>query len=268
MLKNYLKIALRNLIKRRVYSLINILGLSIGLTVVLLIALTIKFEHSFNSFNKKENRIYRVGLKLKAHGKIMEDSPVFVAALGPAMLKDLPEVENYVRIATPRTLYFTYGEHSFKVENATYADSSLFNIFSFKLIAGDKNSALTDPYSLVLTQATASRIFGNNDPVGKVVSVGNLPYKVTAVMKGPPSNSDICFDAVISFSTLYNRPDVFLGWNGGEQYVTHVLLNKNASMKTVNEKFPSFLWPHINKAYSVEGWKEEAQLELSCPEIG
>ena len=261
MLRNYLKIALRNLAKRRVYSLINIVGLSIGLTVVLLIALTIKFEHSFNSFNKKENRIYRVGLKLKAHGKIMEDSPVFVAALGPAMLKDMPEVENYVRIATPRTLYFTYGEHSFKVENATYAGSSLFSIFSFKLIAGDKNSALTDPYSLVLTQATASRIFGNNDPVGKVVSVGNLPYKVTGIVKDPPSNSDIRFDAVISFSTLHNRPNVFLGWDGGEQYVTYVLLNKNASMETVNEKFPSFLWSYINKAYSVAGWKEEAQLE-------
>ncbi len=261
MLRNYLKVALRNLTKRRVYSLINIVGLSIGLTVVLLIALTIKFEHSFNSFNKKENRIYRVGLKLKAHGKIMEDSPLFVAALGPAMLKDMPEVENYVRIATPRTLYFTYGEHSFKVENATYADSSLFNIFSFKLIAGDKNSALTDPYSLVLTQATASRIFGNNDPVGKVVSVGNLPYKVTGVVKDPPANSDIRFDAVISFSTLYNRRDVFLGWDGGEQYVTYVLLNKNASMETVNEKFPSFLWSYINKAYSVAGWKEEAELE-------
>ncbi len=261
MLKNYLKIALRSFTKHRIYSLINILGLSIGLTVVLLIALTIKYEHSSNSFNKNENRIYRVGLTLKIHGKVMQKSPDFVAALGPAMLKDMPEVENYVRISTPRTMYFIYGGHSFKTEDVAYADSSVFNIFSFNLVSGNRNKCLTGPYSVVLTQTTALRIFGSNDPVGEIVTIGNSPYKVTGVAEDPPSNSDVRFDAVISFSTLYNKPGVFLGWNGGNQYITYVLLRKNASMETVNRRFPSFLWPYINKLYSTGGWKEEAHLE-------
>jgi len=136
-------------------------------------ALAIRYERSFDSFNRNENRIYRVGLALRAQGKVLGSSPEFVAALGPAMLKDMPEVENYVRIATPRTLYFTYGDHSFKVRDATYADSSLFDIFSFKLIAGVRNRALTDPYSVVLTRTTASRIFGNQDPVGKTLIIGD-----------------------------------------------------------------------------------------------
>ncbi len=261
MLKNYLKVAVRNLTKRRIYALINILGLSIGLTAVLLIALNIKFERSFNSFNKNEERIYRVGLTLKAQGKVMEDSPVYVAALGPAMSNDMPEVENYVRSSTPRTMYITYGDHSFKIEDVVYADSSLFNVFSFKLGSGSRSRALTDPNSIVLTQSTASRIFGHDDPVGRLVTIGDASYMVTGVAEDPPSNSDIRFNSIISFSTLYHRSGVFLGWDGGEQYVTYALLKKNASMEAVNERFPSFLWPYINKGYSTSGWKEEARLE-------
>lgn len=261
MLKNYLKVAARNLTKHRVHSIINVLGLSIGLTAILLIALTIKYEHSFNSFNKNEDRIYRVGLTLTAKGKVLGNSPAFVAALGPAMQKEMPEVENYVRIATPRTLYFTRGDRSFKIESATYADSSLFNVFSFKLIEGDRSKCLTDPYSVVLAKTVASKIFGNEDPIGKTISIGSSSYSVTGIMDGPPSNSDIRFDAVISFSTLQNKPGVFLGWDGGNQYVTYVLLKKNTSSETVDRKFPAFLWPHINEAYSADGWKEEARLQ-------
>jgi putative ABC transport system permease protein len=261
MLKNYLIIAIRNFRKQKVLSLINIVGLSIGLTAVLLIALNIKFEHSFNSFNENESRIFRVGLTLKAEGKVLGNSPEFVDALGPAMLKDMPEVENYVRIATLRTMYFTYGNKSFKIENVTYADSSLFNIFSFNLITGSKSKALIDPYSIVLTHNTATKIFGKENPVGKAVLIGNVSYLISGVVDDPPSNSDIKFNSLISFSTLYNRPDVFLGWNGGNQYITYVLLKKNVSEQQVNRKFPDFLWSYMNKELSVSGWKLEAGLQ-------
>jgi putative ABC transport system permease protein len=261
MLKSYLKTALRNLLRSKTFSAINILGLCIGLTAVLLIALNIKFEHSFNSFNENESRIFRVGLTLKAEGKVLGNSSEFVDALGPAMLKDVPEVENYVRIATLRTMYFTYGNKSFKIENVTYADSSLFSIFSFHLITGNKSKALVDPYSIMLARNTASKIFGEEDPIGKIVSIGNASYLITGVVEDPPSNSDIQFNSLISFSTLYNRPDVFLGWNGGNQYITYVLLKKNASEEQVNRRFPSFLWPYINRDYSATGWKVEARLQ-------
>lgn len=261
MLKHYLRVSIRILTKHRIFSLINILGLSIGLTAVLLIALNIKFEHSFNSFNENESRIFRVGPTLKAEGKVVGSSPEFVAALGPAMLKDMVEVENYVRIAALRTKYFTYGSKSFKIEYVTYADSSLFSIFSFHLLAGNKSKALVDPYSVVLTRSTSLKIFGRDDPIGKVVSVGNVPHMVTGVVEDPPSNSDVQFSSIISFSTLYNRPDVFLGWDGGNQYITYVLLKKNTFEENVNIKFPAFLWPYINKKYSEGGWKVEARLE-------
>lgn len=261
MLKNYLKIALRTLRNQKIFSTINIFGLTIGLTAVLLIALNIKFEYSFNSFNENENRIFRIGMTVNREGKVIGSSPEFVAALGPAMMKDMPEVENFVRVATLRTMYLRYGDRSFKITDATYADSSLFNIFSFPLLAGNKDNALVDPYSLVLTQSTASKIFGKGNPMGKALSIGNVPYLVTGIVEDPPANSDVQLGSVISFSTLYNRPDVFLGWNGGNQYITYVKLRKNASAEQVDEKFPSFLWPYINKEYSAGGWKVEARLE-------
>lgn len=261
MLRNYLKVAIRNLKRNKVFSLINIIGLSIGLTAVLLISLNIRYEHSFNSFNKNEDRIYRVDLTLKVKGKALMSSPEFVAALGPSMLKDMPEVENYVRIATPRTKYFTYGNKSIKIEDVTYADSSLFNIFSFTLVTGNKRTALTQPNSIVLTQSTATKIFGREDPVGKMITIQGASYMVTGVTEDPPSNSDVRFSSVISFSSLYNKPNIYLGWDGGNQYITYVLLNKNSSMEQVNKKFPDFLWSYINKRYSTGGWKEEARLE-------
>jgi putative ABC transport system permease protein len=261
MLKNFLKIAVRNLRKQRVFTFINIIGLSVGLTAVLLLALNIKFEHSFNSFHMNENRIFRVGLTLKSEGKILGSSSEFVDALGPAMLKDIPEVENYVRISTLRTMYFTYDKKSFKIEDVSYADPSLVSIFSFHFITGNKSKALTDPYSIVLTQNTASKIFGNKNPIGKAVTIGNASYLITGIVDDPPSNSDIHFNSLISFSTLYNRPDIFMGWNGGNQYITYVLLKNNAYEQQVNKKFPGFLWPYVNEKFSASGWKMEAVLE-------
>ncbi len=249
MLKNYLKIAFRNILRNKVYSFINIVGLSIGLTVVLLIALTIKFEYSFNSFNKNADHIYRVGMVAYREGKLLLNSPQFVAALGPALVSEFPEVEASVRLRTPVNMYLKYHNKSFLADNVIYADSNMFSVFSFRLLEGNKNEALVNPHSIVLTKSTASRIFRDSEAVGKVVTIENTPYLVTGVSEDPPANSDIQFGAVLSFSTMYgmSNSDHFLGWYGGNQFITYVELKKNADPAEVDKKFPSFLSSHYSR---------------------
>ena len=247
MLKNYFKITFRNLAKNKTFSAINIFGLTIGLTAVILIALYIKFEYSFNHFNKNINDIYRVAVQSENRGVAGTETYVFVPPLGPAMYKDFPEVKNYVRFSTNRTAYFTYSNKSYKIEDITYADSSLFNVFSFNLLSGNPHTALVSPYSIVLTKTTAEKIFGNENPLGRIITINNLPYNITGVAENPPANSDIQFNSVISFSTLYRDPNNWMGWNGGNQYITYVQLKKNAAAAELNKKFPDFLWTYINK---------------------
>ncbi|MHB1687438.1 MAG: ABC transporter permease [Ignavibacteriaceae bacterium] len=261
MFKNYLKIAVRNLTKQKFFSLINILGLTIGLTSVILLVLNIKFEYSFDTFHKNMDRIYRVSVIDKHLGKAEGESYVFVPPIGPAMAKDFPEVENYVRFSTTRTMYFTHGRNSFKIQNVTYADSSLFKIFSFHLLEGNPDKALAAPYSVLLSENTSLKIFGKENPVGKIIQIDNVPFMVTGIIENPPANSDIQFNSIISFATLYRDPAKFMGWNGGNQYITYVLLKKNASAEQVDKKFPDFLWSYLNQDLSKIGIKYEACLQ-------
>ena len=247
MIWNFFKVCIRNLRRQKAFSLINILGLTVGLTAVLLIALNIEFEHSFNSFNKNGDRIYRVGVVAYRQGKQILNSPQFVAALGAAMVSELPEVKASVRIRWPRNMYIKYENKPFHVDNVIYADSNMFSVFSFRLLAGNKNEVLNNPRSIVLTRTTASLIFGDSAAVGKVVSIENTPYLVTGVSEDPPANSDIQFGAVISFSSMYGVPmfgfpsDMFLGWNGGMQFTTYVELKKNASSSDLNNRLSAFV---------------------------
>ena len=261
MLKNYLKIALRNFRKQKVFSIINILGLTVGITVLILIALNIKFEYSFNNFHKNSDRIYRVAVSAEREEKSSGESYIFVPPIGPAMLKDFPEVENFVRFSTNRTAYFTYQNESYKVENITYSDSSLFKIFSFKLLEGNPQTALVNPYSILLTENTASTIFRNENPIGKTIFINGKPFDITGIIRNPPPNSDIRFNSIISFSTLYRDPNNWMGWNGGNQYITYILLKKNASAGEVDKKFTGFLWQYINKDLAKVGIKYSAYLQ-------
>ncbi len=243
MIKNNFKVSFRSLKHQKIFSFINIFGLTVGLTAVILIVLNIKFEYSFNSFNKKADRIYRVGTVFQREGKVIYNSPEFVAALGPAMLKEFPEVENFVRMSTPRSMEFINGDKSFMIDNISYADSDFLKIFSFRLIQGNLSNVLHNPYSVVLTQSTAGIIFGNGDAVGKFITIEGKPYLITGVAEDPPANSDIQFSGLVSFSTLSYRTNSehFLGWYGGNQFITYLELKKNASPNNINKSFSAFL---------------------------
>lgn len=262
MFKNYLKIAYRNLLKYKAYSLTNIFGLAIGVAATMMILLFIQFELSYDNFHQNANSLYRVSVVHKKEGKVQDDSPIFTPPIGPAMARDFPEVEGFVRFSTRRVAYLSYNDRALKIDGIRHADSTLFDLFSYELITGNPKQALVNPYSIVLTEETSERIFGAQNPLGKVVKLDNKDsYQVTGVAKSPPANSHIQFNALISFSTLYKSSNLFLDWNGGNQYTAYVKLAENTSPESVEAKFPDFMWDYINEEYANYGLSLEPYLQ-------
>ena len=262
MFSNYAKIAVRNLLRNKLYSIITISGLAVGIAATILIFSYIEFQLSFDNFQKDGGSIYRISIKAIKEGNLEFDGPEFVPPLGPAMLKDMPEVENYVRLRTPLTQYLSSGEQSMKVDGIVYADSTFFDLLSFSMLEGDPSTTLRTPYSIVLTPTVAVGLFGREDPLGKIVKInGDESFHVTGIVGECPANSSIRFKALISFSTLYHQPNMFLGWNGGEQYVTYVRLKRGVRPESVDGKFPQFMWQYINKDMSTIGIRLEPYLQ-------
>jgi putative ABC transport system permease protein len=247
MFKNYLKIALRNLHKFKGYSLINIAGLAIGMACCIFILLYIQHELSYDKFHAKANEIYRIAL----HGKI-GDSPIdwatTTAQVGPLMIDEFPEVLDAVRFKYPDKNVFSYEDKRFFEFAPLYVDNSFFNIFSFRLIKGDAKTALNAPFSLVMTQVIAEKYFGNEDPIGKIVTVNNSEkFQVTGIIEKPPSNSHFTFDILASFETLYRTaPQEVDGWIYWA-YQTYLLLQPGTNYQELEAKFNGFVEKHIGE---------------------
>lgn len=262
MFKNYFLMAFRNLKKHRTYTLINVFGLALGLSATILILIYLQFEISYDRFHENADSIYRVCIRHLRGGISEGETHVFTPPIGPDMKKDFPEVEDFVRMSTLRVAYINVDNKSFKVDRIRYASPRLFEVFRFKLRSGNSQTALVDPFSIVLSERTSERIFGSKDPIGETVQIGAEDlYKVTGIVENPPHNSSIQFNALISFETLYARPIMAMDWNGGNQIITYVKLGENATAGSVEKKFPDFLWRNINERIAPYGWKNEAYLQ-------
>ena len=235
MLGNYLLIALRNLRKHFSYSVINIAGLGLGLATCLLLSLWIRHELSYDSFHTKLDRIYRPSMEYSFGGqtKAVSVSPTIVL---PTLQKEFGEIETGVRMynsAAFRPFIVRQGETMFEESKFYYADSTLFDVFDFKLVSGDPKTALAGKYNMVLTQSMAKKYFGNIDPLGRALNInGRQDYVVTGVVEDLPSNSMIRFDFIGSFSSL----DAELQW-WSANYQTYVVLTPQADAAAVEAKF-------------------------------
>jgi len=236
MIKNYILISLRNLRKHFSYSLINIVGLGLGLATCLLLAVWINHELSFDKFHANANRIYRGSMEYSFGGQTSKTS-VSPNALLPAVL-NFPEVEGGVRVYNPaawRPFIVRHADLLFQEEHFYFADSTFFNVFSYPLLKGNQQKALSEPYSLILTESTAKKYFGDEDPVGKTLKVNNSrEYKITGLMADVPSNSFLQFDFLASFNSLGSGRGETTWWNAN--YQTYVLLNKNASVTALQDR--------------------------------
>jgi putative ABC transport system permease protein len=242
MLRNYLKIAFRNLWRHRVFSFINIMGLTVGMTAFFLIFMYVKFELGYDSFHSKANRIYRVVCDLKTPTEtINTNGPSW--AVAPHIKNDFPEIESAVRISGA-SLLVRKGDAKFQEDNTLFADSSFFQMFDFKLLKGNPQTVLKDQLSIVLSETAAKKYFGNADPVGQTVLLtdGNFNAKITGIMQDIPENSQIKADMLVSMTTISQKfnPDIDNQWgNYGER--TFLLLKPGTNAKALQAKLPAFL---------------------------
>lgn len=262
MYKNYLKITWRNLIKSKVSAAINIFGLSVGLACCILMAMFVQHELSFDQFHKNAANIYRVTSIAEGGptGKI--NLAVTPAAWAPLIQKDYPEVKQVVRVLKDeKTLLGVKGkEHSFS-KNLLLADSGFFNVFSYKLLRGKPAGALSQPYTIVLTQEAAERYFGKQDPIGKTLEcttgfTGTINVQVTGIVDEPPANSHMTFDALLSMSTL---GDISQLWSY-HIHQTYVLVADGTSRKTFESKLAGFSKKYIDNNPNADG-KHEIHLQ-------
>lgn len=243
MIRNYLKIALRNLLKNKVFSFINISGLAIGMAVCMLILMWVSDELNYDSFHENGDRIYRVcidaflGTPLKA--------PVCMAPAGPAMKESFPEVLDVARLVRPRRASVLHENRPSSEDDVGYADASFFNIFTFPFVTGDPATALKAANTVVITEDVAKKYYGNGDPLGTTLEIEGIEYSVTGVVRNPPANSHLNFRMLRSFETLYqeNR-DALENWLSASYY-TYLLLDENADIASLENKFPALIDTHL-----------------------
>lgn len=251
MFKNHFKIAWRNLLKHPSYSFINIFGLTLGVTSALLIFQYVKYEESYDRFHTKADRIYRLPVSFYHQNELDYHDAMNYAPTGPTLKNEMPEVEEFLRI-TPEydRVVMRRGERFFEEEKVFYADSTLFDLFDYKLIDGDPETCLTKPYTVLLTKSVAERYFGPQEswiesPVGQTIQINSKhDLKITAIVEDVPENSHIKFNALLSFTTFLaygNNPEIHWGWN---DFYTYVLLKKGADVQAFSQKLPAFLRKH------------------------
>ena len=234
MLRNYFKIAIRNLYRNKGFSLINILGLAIGMASAILILLWIYHEVSYDQFHEKKDRIYEAWNRDVLNDKIncWNTTPTVLAS---ALQRDNPEIERVVRVNWDQTYLFGIGENKITA-SGIFVDSGFLQMFSFPLLKGNPATALTDPHSIVLTERLKNKLFGNEDPMGKTIKLENKDnFTVTGIIMDQPNNTRFNFESLMPFSYLRSIGGDDNFW-GNNSIQTYVLVKPNTSSKALNAR--------------------------------
>jgi putative ABC transport system permease protein len=243
MIKNYFKIAWRNIIRQKAYSAINIVGLAIGIAACLLILQYVAFELSYENFQVNKDRVYRVQQDRYDKGKLSTQWAAGAYAVGNSFKDAIPEIEDYVKVKENGRVTTDVSNQALKIEKVYFASGSFFNIFTYPLIAGNKNSALKEPFTAALSETTAKKIFGTTNVIGKPLELNrNSSYKITAVYKDAPVNTQLKPDLLLSYATFVkwttdtsgNGPETAWQWDG---CLTYLLLRSDADPAAVEKKF-------------------------------
>jgi putative ABC transport system permease protein len=253
MLKNYIKIAIRNLLRHKVHSIVNISGLVIGLTCGILVFIYVLYELSYDQFHDKAKNIYRLGREMVTSESVIRE-PLSSAPSGIALAHDFPEISGVVRFGNLGKIIVRYEDKKFYEEHIYYVDPSVFDIFNFPMISGDPQTALVKPYSVVITEETATKYFGDENPLGKTLRFNNQhDYLVSGVIKNVPDNSHFDFNMLCSIETLYAQKHPNLDNWLSFDYLTYVLVKDNIDYKELEQKFPEFIDKYIGDEFKTRG---------------
>jgi putative ABC transport system permease protein len=245
MIKNYLTVALRSVLKNRLFSILNIIGLVLSMTAAFLICLYVWYDSGYDAFHTKKDQIFRVRQDKYTNGERNRQWVAGPMSVGEDLKSNFPEVKRYVRMSKQKAMFSTENV-LFREENVYFASPDFFKIFSFPLISGVDSLVLRDPYKMVISESMAKRYFGNADPVGKMIKNNSKEsYEVVGVFKDLPENTHFKIDALMSFSTYL----ILIGpeeaenlkewwWTG---YYTYIELAPTADPQTFESKLPAFI---------------------------
>ncbi len=242
MFKNYLTVALRIIKRHKGFSFINIAGLSVGMAATLIMGLYVQHEMSFDRHHENADRIFRVCVRLGEENT--HRGPFTVPPMAAAMKEELPEVEETVRMSLwPRNYLIKSGENAFLEKGIIFADGSIFKVFTLPVVLGDPDTALTEPFTVALSQKSARKYFGSSNPLGQSLRFEDrgMDFKVTAVVEDCPATSHFQYEMIASLSSSANSRDT--SW-GGHTYFTYLLIKQGMDAARLEAKFPDFVRRH------------------------
>jgi putative ABC transport system permease protein len=243
MFKNYLKIAFRNIIKHKEYSLVSTAGLAVGMAVFIITAFFVHYEFNFDTFHENYDRVYRVE-EFYQSNRAYGNYPITPPPLAPALVQNYPEIVAFTRIGGigKKVLYIPESNKKFHENEGLLADNPIFDVFTFPLMKGDPKTALVEPYSLVLNEELAKKYFPHEEPLGKTIKVQDFPdCKVTGVVKNVPKNSHMQFSYLLSLSSLGSK---FLENCDEDAVYSYLLMGKKHSPQDLERKINGFLLEH------------------------
>ncbi len=264
MFKNYFKTAWRNIRKNKLFSAINILGLSIGIATCFIIMLYVQDELSYDRFNVKAERTYRVAFKANMNGgKILEGN--VMPPVAAALKNDYPEVEEATRLNLNGDTKITYNNKTFKESKLVIVDSNFFSVFTLPFIQGDAKTALMEPHTIVLTKDMVHKYFNTEDPIGKLLKIDNELFKVTGVIDNIPANCHFHFDFFVSLSNLPYARDP--SWLSSGMF-TYIVLKKGYDYKKLEAKFPNMVEKYMGPQIQQQMGLSLAQFRTKGNELG
>lgn len=254
LLKYYLKITFRNLLKNRVSTLINLLGLGVGIACAIMLLLYIQDELNYDTYHKNYDRIYRI----TSHFKTATDDrkiPLTPAVLAKALKKDFPEVEEAVYFYRKRQAFVSTGDRKFYQKKMYYTQTGIFKIFDYDFIVGNAETALDRPYTVVLTETVATKAFGNARlAMNQTIDVGNKEkVQVTGVIRDLPQNTNVRFSALVSLNSLDLKASRFNMWNNANGH-TLLTLKKDADVTIFRKQVKNFIYKHTKEQEEFKHW--------------
>ncbi|MFC1492601.1 ABC transporter permease [candidate division KSB1 bacterium] len=254
MFKNYFKIAFRNIQRRKIYSIINIFGLSLGLTCSILILLWVQDELGFDKYHENYDSIYRVAF-VEQLATTVDRGYSTPAPMGPALVEEVPEISNTTRYYERNVAVSTDDSDSEFSDNAGFADASFLEIFTMDFITGDPASCLSDDNSAIITESMADRLFDDSDPIGKSIIINDrISLKISGIIKDIPENSFLDFNVLINFNKITDylrRANVLTNWNSFG-FATYLLLKEGSDIRSVDSKILNFYDTHIGSETSMK----------------
>lgn len=245
MFQNYIKIAWRNILKHKVFSLINIAGLSIGIAACTIIFLYVQHENGFDMYNSKAERIVRISSNLKSPENDLKIATTS-ALVASTLKRELPEIENAARLQD-ETIIFKLGNRLQKEQRLYKADTSIFSVFDFSFTEGSAQGSLDEPRSIVINQSFAKKYFGNTPALGKILETTNESFKVTGVFNDRPANTEIKIDAL-----LYGGFEKETKWLDDLDYFTFILYKGKPDLRSLNAKLALFSATHAQKELNAQ----------------